>query len=139
MSNGRANLARLALAARRRRPLPPDVADWLAAGIERFESGEDLADALHLKTTAQLRAARDYHLVQAAALMPESWSVSQKARRLRSAAPGLEPHLSTGCDHLDGWRAELFKALQAAPLPGDRRLREIVGSSTRDCQIWAVK
>lgn len=137
--NGRANLTRLAFAARKGRPLPADVAEWLAVGIERYESGEDLADALHLRTTAQLRQERDRHLIDAAALMPGRWSVAQRARRMRAAAPGLEAHLSAGCDHLEGWRAELFKALQSAPLPGDRRLRQIVGSPAPDCQIVAVK
>ena len=132
--NGRAQLARLLSAVESGRRVPADVVAWLFDGLEAFEDGQELAGALGLRTTAQLRELRDGHLQAAARLMPATWSTSQRARRMRSASRGLEPHLMTGADHLDGWQAELFLALQAGPLPGDRRLRAIVGTAGPDCQ-----
>ena len=132
--NGRAQLRRLVSAAEAGRRIPHDVLAWLTDGIDAFEQGAPLAAALGLRTTAELRARRDHHLRHAARLMPARWSVSQRARRMQAAAPGLEAHLLTGADHLDGWRAHLFEALAAAPLPADRQLREIVGDGLRDRQ-----
>lgn len=127
--NGRAHLSRLTRALERGRPVPPDVAQWLAEGFERFEDGADLAAALRLRTTAQLRAERDRHLRQAAELMPPHWTSARhralEALRAASLVSDVEDE-ADGLQYLHAWEAEIWRAQQAAPLPGRRQLRRLL-------------
>lgn len=126
--NARANLQRLTRALERGRPIPADVAQWLAQGFERYEDGEDLAAALRLKTTAQLRAARDHHLHEAAKKMPTTWKNRRRALEALRAArlvADVESE-SDGLQYLREWEREIWHAQQAAPLPGRRQLRRLL-------------
>lgn len=125
---GRANLQRLTRALERGRPIPPEVAQWLAEGFERFEDGADLAAALRLKTTAQLRAARDRHLQEAAKKMPTTWKNRRRALEALRAARLVADVESEddGLQYLRAWEVEVWHAQQAAPLPGRRQLRRLL-------------
>lgn len=126
--NGRAQLRRLSRALEHGRPVPNDVAQWLARGFEQFEDGVDLAAALRLKTTAELRAARDHHLREAARLMPSTWKATRRALEARRAGRLVADIESPddGLQYLREWEREIWQAQNSAPLPGRRQLRRLL-------------
>ena len=124
----RANLQRLTRALERGRPIPPEVAQWLTEGFEAFEQGTDLAAALRLRTTAQLKATRNQHLHEAAKAMPTTWKNRRRALEALRAAR-LVADVETeddGLQYLRKWEVSIWRAQQAAPLPGRRQLRRLL-------------
>jgi len=130
---GRAHLRRLTRALERGRPIPADVAQWLAEGFEQFEQGTDLAAALRLKTTAELKATRNHHLHEAAKAMPATWKNRRRAlEALRAACLVADVESeSDGLQFLREWERQIWHAQQAAPLPGRRQLRRLLAIESR--------
>lgn len=112
---GRAQLRRLQSAIEHNRPVPEDVAQWLSEALERFEQGEPLDKAMHVKRSRDLIKARDDHLDAAAGKMPTDWPGTERARQALRAAQSDQV--------VDDWAVEIKQAIECAPLPSERQLR----------------
>lgn len=128
--NGQANLARLAVAVRRGRPLPGDVAEWLLAGLEEFDRTGDLAGALRLHSTRAARQARNDHLREAGRILGTATPATIRARRIlrtgRTLAAFIDEPESVDRVVGNGWQRQVWLAMLHADLPGFSRVRQLM-------------
>jgi len=139
--NGRLMLKRLLSDARGRRRLSPAVINWIEYASLLSSTGEDPARAFGFIVTAEAREERDDFLREAVARMPDDWSTSRRAKRMREVARRVWVFANDD-DRPDllqsSWEASVLSALEAAPLPSDRQLRKIVGRFRKECQDGRV-
>jgi hypothetical protein len=113
------------------------VIDWIERSCRKWDQGEDPAKAFGFVVTTEMRSLRDALLRQAAATMPARWSTAQRASRIREVEKRLWPFINDRNKPeclMRGWEFDVLRAMEVAPLPSDRQLRKIVGSSQTDCQ-----
>ena len=127
--NGQANIARLKKAVQAGRPIPGDVRTWLLAGLGRWEGTDDsLEVALGIVRDREALVLRDVNLRRASELMPGNWSGRERVNQVQRAARNLATF--TDFDLIDWsnrpeWHEPMVLAIQAAPLPGSRRLFDL--------------
>ena len=126
--NGLAQLQRLRQVLRDQRAVPADLREWLEQGINDFESGTTLDQALNLHSPHELRRQRNEHLRRAGRLLPFDMPATVKATKIRRAANQVSSFLDE--PDIERWlrdyEIEVFHALQCAPLPSWHTLRQML-------------
>ncbi len=136
--NGQRQLQRLARAIERNQQIPPDVRRWFVDGVRRWSAGRvELAAALDVTASVNHKAIRNLYLREVWKRMPERWSDSERFRRLERAAQQLERYPDARDVDWTGappWHEFLLLAIQSAPLPKEKQLRNILSNSQEDFQ-----
>lgn len=128
---GRPQLRRLLSALETGRAAPQDVAAWFTAAVAEFEArGGDLADTLEIRVTRQHRQRRNQHLRAAGQMLGDGIPATSRATRIRRVAEMLEAYIEDPeyvIKHYEGrWELEVFLAIQAAPLPSQSTIRQMM-------------
>ena len=129
--NGLDQLQRLRQALRDQRAVPADLREWLEQGIEAFESGTRLEEALRLQSPRELRRRRNDHLRRAGRLLPPNMPATNKATAIRRVANQVSSFLDESEESIERllrheWELEVFRALQWAPLPKWNTVRQMM-------------
>jgi len=127
--NGRTKIDRLRKAVYAGGKIPDDLRAWLLDGLRRWErSQESLEAALGIVRNREALSLRDAHLKRAVELMPRSSTKGERVQRIEAAARSLatfsDPQAVDWSNRPD-WHEPLMFAMQAAPLPGRRRLYDL--------------
>jgi len=109
--------------------IPDDLRAWLLDGLRRWErSQESLEAALGIVRNREALSLRDAHLKRAVELMPRSSTKGERVQRIEAAARSLSKFPSpddVNWNDRPDWHEPLMFAIQAAPLPGRRRLYDL--------------
>lgn len=128
--NGTLRLRRLALAVANCRLPSEDCREWLSmATHHHLTTHASMDESLGLKISDEARQLRDDALMLAFIALGDEFSVSHRIRLILEAARHMEAvHHVIDEDVMDRWpiwKVHVAVAVLTAPLPGDRRLRQI--------------
>jgi len=136
MPSGHAHHDQLVRALSCNEPVPPAVARWYLESLRRWrKSTGSLESALGIVRSPDALAVRDANLQEAGELMPHYWTGRERVRQVQQTAKNLatfsDPQ-AVDWSNRPAWHAPLFLAMQAAPLPGRRRLFDLC-NFRKDC------